>query len=165
MNAKPQKNRFDEVAMQARALKLYDSPVDDWDGHIEDHYEYRDFKTDDDLRRKWISFDGVLCDKNRVYLGITSFDSDIFRAYDRSKDEFIDLGYSRVADPFDAKFHRSLIKSEDGFIYGAIALLHDVDNYWNAPGGSVVRYNQESGDIEKIGIPVPPYVYPGHGHR
>ena len=127
--------------MQARALKLYDSPVDDWDGHIEDHYEYMDFKTDDDLRRKWISFDGVLCDNDRVYLGITSFNSDIFRAYDRSKEEFIDLGYSRVADPFDAKFHRSLIKSEDGFIYGAIALLHDVDNYWNAPGGSVVRYN------------------------
>ena len=141
--------------MNVRALKLYDSPVDDWAGKIEDHYEYTDFKADDSLRQKWISFDSILCEGDNVYVGITSFDSDIFRAYDRSKGEFVDLGYSRIVDPFDAKFHRALIKSDDGNIYGAIALLHDVDNYWNAPGGSVVRYNPSTKDIEKIGIPVP----------
>jgi len=143
--------------MQVKAHKLYDARIDNWASEIEDHYEYADFKADDTLRVEWISFDAVLCDpaSDLVYLGITSFDADIFRAFDRSKGEFVDLGFSRIADPFDAKFHRALIKSRDGFIYGAIALLHDVDNYWNAPGGSIVRYDPSSGDIEKIGIPVP----------
>ncbi len=141
--------------MKVRALKLHDVSVDDWSGTIEDRFEYDDFKGDDTLRRTWISFDCVLCEGNRVYVGITSFDSDIFRAWDREKGEFIDLGFSRIADPFDAKFHRALIKSDDGCIYAAIALLHDVDNYWNAPGGSVVRFDPRTGDIAKIGIPVP----------
>ena len=140
--------------MKVRAIKLYDTSVNDWRGRIEDKYEYGDFKADDNLRVKWISFDSVLCDDNLVYVGITSFDSDIFKAYDRSKDKFIDLGYSRIVDSFDAKFHRSLIKSSDGNIYGAVALLHDVDNYWEAPGGAIVRYNPSNGDIEKIGIPI-----------
>lgn len=143
--------------MNVRALKLHDTPVDDWAGKIEDRFEYADFKADASLRTTWISFDGVLFDTHtdRVYLGITSFDSDIFRAYDRKKGEFVDLGYSRIADPYDAKFHRSLLKSRDGFIYGAIALLHDVDRYWDAPGGAIVRYDPRNGAIEKIGIPVP----------
>ena len=146
--------------MQVRALKLFDARIDNWAGEIEDHYEYADFIADDRLRVEWISFDAVLADPDSdlVYLGITSFDADIFRAYDRKTGKFPDLGYSRIADPFDAKFHRALVKSRDGNIYGAIALLHDVDNYWNAPGGAIVRYNPANGDLEKIGIPVP-HVY------
>ncbi len=144
--------------MKVRAIKLFDTPVNNWRGRIEDKYEYSDFKNDDDLRVKWISFDSVLCDNELVYVGITSFDADIFKAYDPEKDKFIDLGYSRIADSFDAKFHRSLIKSSDGCIYGAVALLHDVDNYWEAPGGAIVRYNHVSKEIKKIGIPIP-HVY------
>ena len=73
-------------------------------------------------------------DDDRVYLGITSFNADIFRAFDRATGEFEDLGYGKVADPFDAKFHRSLVRWEkDGCLYGAIALLHDIDRYWEAP--------------------------------
>jgi len=146
--------------MRVRAIKLYDACIDNWGSEIEDRYEYRDFKADDKLRVEWISFDGILCDPDSdlVYLGITSFDADIFRAYDRRTGEFVDLGFGRVADPFDAKFHRALVKSRDGCIYGAVALLHDVDNYWEAPGGAIVRYDPATGGIEKIGIPVP-HVY------
>lgn len=146
--------------MIVRAHKLHDAPVKDWAGTIQDRHEYSDFKADNTLRVKWISFDGVLCveGSDLVYLGITSFDSDIFRAFDRTTGKFTDLGYSRVADPFDAKFHRSLVASRDGSIYGAIALLHDVDNYFNAPGGAIVRYTPANGGIGKIGIPMP-HVY------
>lgn len=134
--------------------------MDNWHSEIEDHYEYADFKNSNDLRVKWISFDGVLADAdpNLVYCGITSFNADIFRAFNRNTGEFIDLGFAKIANPYDAKFHRALIKSRDGNIYGAIALLHDVDSYFDAPGGSVVRYNPVNGDIEKIGIPIP-HVY------
>ena len=43
-------------------------------------------------------------------------------------------------------------------MYGAIALLHDVDCYWEAPGGAIVRYDPATSDIEKLGIPLP-HVY------
>ena len=146
--------------MKAKAIKLFDVKIDNWAKEIEDHYEYTDMKNNDKIRKSWISFDGVLSDPDSdlVYLGITSFNADIFRAYNRKTGEFLDLGYSKIADPFDAKFHRALLKSKDGNIYGAIALLHDVDNYWKAPGGAIVRYNPKSGDLKKIGIPIP-HVY------
>ncbi|MFC1525785.1 hypothetical protein ACFL6X_03120 [Candidatus Latescibacterota bacterium] len=145
--------------MKVRALKLQDEAFgDQWDRQIEDRWEYADFKADPRWRRGWISMDCALyCEPDdRVYLGITSFDADIFRAYDRQSGQFVDLGYDRVADPFDAKFHRSLVRWErDGCLYGAIALLHDVDRYWEAPGGAIVRYDPASGAIEKVAIPIP----------
>jgi sugar lactone lactonase YvrE len=71
----------------------------------------------------------------------------------------VDLGYDRIADPYDAKFHRSLVRWKgDGCLYAAIALLHDVDHYWDAPGGAIVRYDPHSGEMHKIGIPLP-HVY------
>jgi len=148
--------------MEVRALKLQDAEYgNQWFEEIEDRWEYDDFRADPAWRRGWVSMDSVFYnqDDDRVYLGITSFDADIFRACDRGTGEFVDLGYSRIADPFDAKFHRSLVQWErDGCLYGAIALLHDVDRYWEAPGGAIVRYDPGSGRVEKIGIPLP-HVY------
>jgi hypothetical protein len=148
--------------MKIRALKLRNAGFgEQWFDDVQDRWEYSDLMAHPGWRRDWISFDSTLYNPvdDRVYLGITSFDADIFRAYDRQRGEFVDLGYQRVAHPQDAKFHRSLVKWEaDGCLYGAIALLHDVDRYWDAPGGAIVRYNPATGDIEKIGIPLP-HVY------
>ncbi|MEW6754997.1 MAG: hypothetical protein AB1505_29035 [Candidatus Latescibacterota bacterium] len=145
--------------MQVRALKLQDVTFgDQWFAQIEDRWEYQDFRRDRAWRQGWISMDSLLYDAadDRVYLGITSFDADIFRAYDRRAGAFVDLGYRRVADPFDAKFHRSLAKwDRDGCIYGAIALLHDVDRFWEAPGGAIVRYEPGSGALQKVAVPLP----------
>ena len=145
--------------MQVEALKLQDVDYgDQWAEEIEDRWEYDDFKADAGWRKGWISMDSVYynADDDRVYLGITSFNADIFRAYDRKSGAFVDLGYGRIADPFDAKFHRSLVKWEkDGCLYGAIALLHDIDRYWEAPGGAIVKYDPNSGALEKIGVPMP----------
>lgn len=148
--------------MEIRALKLRDEHFNNqWFDKVQDHWEYEDFKADSSWRKNWISIDGALynAEDDRVYLGITSFDADIFRAYDRKSGTFIDLGYSRVADPYDAKFHRSMTWwNKDGCLYAAIALLHDIDHYWDAPGGAIVRYDPKTGSLEKIGIPLP-HVY------
>ncbi len=146
--------------MKVKAHKLFDEHYDNWLSEIEDHWDYDDCIADERFRKYYTSFDGVLADPDSslVYLGITSFNADIFRAFDRKTGKFLDLGYAKIADPFDAKFHRGLVKSQDGCIYGAIALLHDVNDYWNAPGGSIVRYNPKNGELKKLGIPMP-HVY------
>src|SRR5579859_178214 len=145
--------------MKIKALKYRDEHFgNQWFDEIEDHWEYDQFLATPGWRKNWISFDTVFHNPtdDRVYVGITSFDADIFRAYDRKTGQFLDLGYSRIAHPQDAKFHRSLVKwQKDGCLYGAIALLHDIDRYWDAPGGAIVKYDPATGQLEKIGIPLP----------
>jgi len=145
--------------MKVRAIKLQDVDYgDQWDREIEDQWSYRDFIADDRWREGWISFDcGIYRpDERRVYLGVTCFDAKrIFVAYDRDSDGFVELGYDRVADPFDAKFHRSMVTGSDGCLYAAPALLHCPDQYLAAPGAAIVRYNPADGTIEKLGTPLP----------
>ncbi|MHC4873551.1 MAG: NHL repeat-containing protein [Planctomycetota bacterium] len=144
--------------MEIRSLKLKDNKYGNrWKEEIVDRWDYDDCKADKEFAEGWISMDCCLYDKadELIYLGITSFVSDIFKAYDRKADKFIDLGYDRVVDKFDAKFHRSLVFGKDNNIYAAIALLHDVDKYYDAPGSAIVRYNKETKEIAKVGIPIP----------
>ncbi|MBI3945698.1 MAG: hypothetical protein HY321_07255 [Armatimonadetes bacterium] len=144
--------------MQVQALKLQDVQFgNQWFDEVLDHWGYDQMKADPAWRKGWVSFDSALYrpEDDRVYLGITSFDADIFKAYDRATGRFVDLGYARVADPFDAKFHRSLVRGRDGRLYAAIALLHDVDRYLEAPGGAIVQYDPESGGISKLCVPMP----------
>ena len=101
--------------MNVRALKLCDEHYgNEWSEKIENRWLYDDFVGDPRWRDGWISFDCLVHnpDDDRVYCGITCFNEDnIFKAYDRSAGEFVDLGYARVADFFDAKFHRALAVS------------------------------------------------------
>ena len=109
----------------------------------------------------WISFDCLAHDpgSDTLLCGITSFDADIFWGWRRSDKAWVDPGYSRVADPFDAKFHRSLERdSRTGCFYAAPALLHDIDRFNEAPGGAIVRYDPARHEITKLAIPVP-HVY------
>ncbi|MAE67920.1 MAG: hypothetical protein CMJ18_27010 [Phycisphaeraceae bacterium] len=148
--------------MKARTLRLRDHDfADAWATSIEDHWDYKDFIADPRWRRDWISFDGVLHHpgNDRVYCGITSFDADIFWAWDRRSSEWIDCGFGAVRNPFDAKFHRSMELTSDGrTLYSATALLHDLDNYHEAPGGGVFAHDIASGKTTKLGIPIP-HVY------
>lgn len=148
--------------MKVKALKLQDVNFgNQWYDEIKDRWEYDDFKANPSWRKGWISMDGTFYNEtdNRVYLGITSFDADIFWAYDRNTGQFVDLGYKKISDPYDGKFHRALVKwHKDGCLYAAIALLHDVNRYWEAPGGAIVKYDPTTGKVEKLGIPLP-HVY------
>ncbi len=98
------------MAVKAKALKLKDHDFGDaWKNQIEDRWDYEDFKKDPHWCRDWISFDSVCYveEFDTVYTGITSFAADIFRGYDRGKKQWVSTGYERIADPYDAKFHRS----------------------------------------------------------
>lgn len=146
--------------MKIRTHKLHDEQFgNDWNDRVESRWLYDDFKhgrTDRQQRWRtgWISFDCALYEPadDRVYLGITSFASDIFKAFDRKSGKFIDLGYERIVDPYDAKFHRSLERGPDGCLYGAVALLHCVDHFNDAPGGAIVRFDPRSGSIAKLAV-------------
>lgn len=148
--------------MKIQALKLEDVHFgDQWRTDVEDHWEYGDFMADPRWRDGWISMDCALYHRptDRVFLGITCFSANgIFKAYDRREGRFVDLGYDRIADPFDAKFHRSLVSGPDGCLYAAPALLHCADRYIEAPGAAIIRYDPMTGDISKLGIPLP-HVY------
>ena len=148
--------------MRITALKLRDEDFgDQWDAEIEDHWDYADFLADERWRKGWISFD-CLChepETDTVYAGVTSFDADIFHGWNRKTRTWVDPGYARVRDPYDAKFHRSLVRhSGDGCLYASQALLHDVDRFREAPGASIVRFNPRTNEIVKLGI-LMPHVY------
>src|SRR5262249_51035713 len=70
--------------------------------------------------------------------------------------QFVDLGFSEVGDKFDAKFHRSMQLSGDRrTLYAATALLHDIDRYSEAPGGSIYAHDVLSGSTRKLSTPIP----------
>ena len=148
--------------MRIRAIRLRDHDFgNQWSAETEDHWDYADYLKDKHWRSEWISFD-CLCYEplsDTVFCGITSFEADIFWGWNRKEQGWVDPGYARIRDPYDAKFHRSLVRdSRDGCLYAAQALLHDVDRFWEAPGASIVRYNPVTGDIAKLAIPMP-HVY------
>lgn len=145
--------------MRIKAIKLRDEHFgNQWANETEDRWEYADFLKNKKWRRGWISFD-CLCHEpgtDTVFAGITSFDADIFWGWNRKTSEWFDPGYARIRDPYDAKFHRSLVRdSRDGCLYAAQALLHDVDRFMEAPGASIVRYNPATNEIAKLAIPMP----------
>ena len=145
--------------MKIRSIKLKNRSFgDEWSKRVEDRWNYEGFLADPRWRRDWISFDGVVyhAGMDRVYCGITSFDADNFKAYDRRRGKFMDLGFKKVGNRYDAKFHRSMQLTQDGrTLYTATALLHDVDRYWEAPGGGLYKHDIKNGKTTKLGIPIP----------
>jgi hypothetical protein len=130
----------------------------EWHDRIVDRWDYDDMLADPRWRKDWISFDGVVhhAGTDRVYCGITSFDADIFKAFDRRQGKFVDLGFKKVGNKYDAKFHRSMQLTKNGkTLYTATALLHDIDRFWDAPGGGIYRHETASGKTVKLGIPIP----------
>jgi len=129
-----------------------------WDDEAHYNWDYPDFIAHENWKKGCISFDCLLWDDETqlLHAGITSFvESEITKAFDRKSGEFIDTGFSKVAEKFDAKFHRSLIMREkDGCFYAAIALLHNVDDFLNAPGGAICKYDPVKKCWDKICIPL-----------
>ena len=145
--------------MKAISHKLHDVNLGtQWADEVHFGWNYDDFLKNNDWKSRWISFDCLLLDKKHdlIHTGITSFAADITKAFNRKTGEFIDTGFSNVVAKYDAKFHRSLVKREkDGCIYAAIALLHCVDHYNDAPGGAICKYDPKTNTWEKLCIPIP----------
>lgn len=150
--------------MKITALKLHDAcfPYEDAALATEGTWDYEDFFTPErrDWVDKWISFDCLLADDQRdvIWCGIASFKSDIFWVYDRRNGEFRSMNYPAVADPFDAKFHRSLAFDPQGQIWAATARYHDADREMDSPGGAIVKIDPDTEQIEIIDRPMP-HVY------
>jgi len=109
-----------------------------------------------DWFNRWISFDCLLADdrRNVIWCGLTRLNTDVFWCYDRSRGQFRSLGFPKIADRFDAKFHRSLVFDRSGIIWAATALLHEIDCYDQAPGGAIVRFDPQTEDLAVVDRPL-----------
>jgi hypothetical protein len=147
--------------MKVTALKLKDRRFTNWHSEVENRWEYSQLRSAPGWREDWISFD-CLCrspDTGEIYCGLTALDHDLLWAWNPATRQFRNCGFARINSGYDAKFHRSLVWSaRDRCLYGATALLHDVDRYWDAPGGALVRYRPSTGELEKLAVPLP-HVY------
>lgn len=148
--------------MEIKAIKLRDWNFgNQFSREIEDRWDYADFLNDEHWRKDWISFDSLCYDPptDTVFCGITSFAADIFWGWSRLEGRWVDAGYGRIRDRYDAKFHRALVRhTGNGCLYAAPALLHDINRFWEAPGASIVEYNPATNAIAKLGTPLP-HVY------
>ncbi|MCX5662172.1 MAG: hypothetical protein NTW19_21045 [Planctomycetota bacterium] len=108
-------------------------------------------------RDAWISFDCLLADLERdiVWCGIATFTSDVLWAYERSTGKFRSMGYAKVGNKFDAKFHRSLLHDNEGQVLAATALYHDPDRFLEAPGGALVSFDPQREKLRVIDRPLP----------
>ncbi len=145
--------------MKISTLRLRDHHFGDaWSSQVENRWNYADFLADPHWRQDWISIDGVVHHPGveRVYCGITSFAGDIFWAWDRRSEKWVDCGFAAVGDRYDAKFHRAMQLSAGGqTLFAGTALLHDIDRYWDAPGGGLYAHDIAGGTTRKLGIPLP----------
>lgn len=143
--------------LEVRAYVLEDFEFYNWDLEIDPLWEYEDWVKHKEYYNRWISFDCLAYDSARksLYCGLARFNSDILYVFDLENKEFRSLGYKRVADPYDAKFHKSLELDSDGTLYGAIAGYHDINKQFEAPGGAIVKYDPNSGKVKRLCIPIP----------
>jgi len=120
-------------------------------------WTYSDFKADKDTLHNWVEFTTVMyCPADGlIHCGLGRFDNDILYTFDRKSQIFTSLKYQEIGEQFDVKVHRSLVYNSDGYIYGATALLHDINDNMRAPGGKIFRYRPGGHDLEILGIPVP----------
>ena len=148
--------------MRVNAIKLKDTRFEGFETHVDGRWNYDDFFKEENSQwvNDWISFDCVLADeqRNTIWCGLTQFGGEIFYAYDIKSGQFRNMHYRDVGDRYDAKFHRSLLFDSEGIIWAATALLHDVDQYLDAPGGAIVRFDPDSEKIEIVARPIP-HVY------
>ena len=143
--------------LEVRAHILKNRSFDNWKSEVEGRWKIKDLRADAGYCNEWISFDSLAWDEaaQRLYIGLASINTDIFYVFEPGGDKFTSRGFQRISDKFDAKFHRSLEIDDDGVIYAATALLHDVDQQHEAKGGKLLRYDPRRDEYKVLTIPVP----------
>lgn len=142
--------------MEVQAFAIRDQRLDDWERKVAGRWSIEDLRADERYRDGWLSFDCLSWDPagQRMYVGLTLISTDVFWCFDAQTETFTSLDFPSVADKFDAKFHRSLERDTDGTYIVATALLHDMDQQFDAPGGKLVRYEPDTGSYEILDVPV-----------
>lgn len=134
--------------------RIYDYKFDNWMDVVHDKWVYDDFIKNEAYRKYWISITSLAYDRknNDIYMGIGSFSQELLWKFNRDTGKIESAGYEKVADRYDAKFHRSL-EIDGGSLYAATALFHDIDRQFEAKGGRLVKYDLASGSFDILGIP------------
>lgn len=136
---------------------IYDAAFDNWKSEVEDRWTYDDFLKHPKYKKQWISLTSLAYHEgsDTLYVGIGSFSGELLWKFDCKKKTFASCGYENVAEPFDAKFHRSLELDGDT-LYAGIALFHDIDKQFVAKGGRLVQYDIAAGRFTFLSHPCPP---------
>ncbi len=136
---------------------IYDQAFGNWKSEVQDRWVYDDFKRDPLYSKKWISITSLAYHEpsGAVYLGIGSFSAELLWKFDTATKQITSCGYEKVAEPYDAKFHRSLELDGDT-LYAGAALFHDLDKQFEAKGGRLVRYDIPTGRFTFLSRPCPP---------
>lgn len=145
------------IDMHVRSHSIYDYRFSNWATEVHNNWIYDDFVEDPHYRKQWISITSLANDErnNDIYLGVGSFSGELLWRFDRETESIESLGYEKIADQYDAKFHRSLELDHDGVLYAATALFHDIDKQFVAEGGRLVSYDTKKDSFEVLGIPIP----------
>jgi len=106
---------------------------------------------------QFISFTSLLYHPQTklVYCGLTSWKNDLLYSFDPKSKRFECLRFSRIADRFDVKIHRSFELDTDGKIVAAVAGLHSYAEHPEAPGGKLFTYDPQRDEYDVLGIPSP----------
>ncbi len=142
--------------IKVNTYKIYDHNYTNWDTEVHNKWVYDDFISHDDYRKKWISITCLANDENNrnIYLGIGSFSQELLWKFNRDTKEITSLGYEKIADKYDGKLHRSLELDDKGFLYGGVALFHDLDKQFEAKGGRIIKFDTSTKEFEILDIPV-----------
>ncbi len=146
-----------DTGIVVTAHKLKDHAFDNWHTEASGRWKIADLRADEGYCNDWISVDSLAWDKQKslLYVGLNCINTDIFYTFDPSIQEFKSLNFQRVSDKFDVKLHRSIELDDDGTVYLATALLHDLDEQHEAKGGKVLNYNPSTDQYTLLGVPVP----------
>ena len=141
-----------------RSHILRDYHFNNWHSEIEGCWHYNRLYNDMLWHKGWISFDAVTwnTDEQCLYCGLNSLDGDIFYRFRPGENRFESLNARQWANEFDSKIHRTILRNpEDGKLYFATSMLHDIDRQHEAPGGKLMRYDPRTGTFELLAIPFP----------
>jgi outer membrane protein assembly factor BamB len=144
------------TSMTIKAHKLKDRAFTNWISEVEGRLKIADLRADEGYCNDWISLDTLVWDRQRqrLYVGLTAINTDVLYVFDPAIQQFRSLGFQRVSDKFDVKLHRSIEIDNDGTLYLATALLHDVDEQRDAKGGKLAHYDPDKDEYTLLGEPV-----------
>ena len=91
-----------------------------------------------------------------LYVGTTHMGNRILWLFDPRTKKFKDLDYAKVGTTYDIKIHRSLeFDPAQNVFYGVSSGLHTEQEYYQAPGASIFRFDLATRAIDPMGIPLP----------
>jgi len=109
----------------------------------------------EEIKRNYVAFCSLLWHptEQKLFCGITAMDSNVLAKFNPASQQFEEIDYRSIAEPFEVKIHRSLELASDGTVYGATSCLYSLDQRQKAPGGAVFRIRPGS-TPEKLVVPL-----------